>query len=121
MIIAYFICQIVFFYRIKKYNITNYDCSDSITNELIRKGIEDDSKQIKYITINICLDIFQVVINILGVIAGFILTFIDKSKEKQWIKEREKQREDKVKKKRDVNKNSKQNYSEIPLNTYYPE
>ena len=36
--------------RIKKYDVTGYDCSDSITNELIKKGIEDNSKQIKYIS-----------------------------------------------------------------------
>ena len=52
MFISCFICQIVFFYRIKKYNITGYNCSDSMTNELIRKGTEDNEKQILYITIN---------------------------------------------------------------------
>ena len=59
MFISCFICQIVFFYRIKKYNITGYNCSDSITNELIRKGTADNEKQILYITIKHELIVFN--------------------------------------------------------------
>ena len=37
MIISCFICQIVFLIRIIKNDISDYNCSDSITNEVIRK------------------------------------------------------------------------------------
>ena len=76
--IPFFICQIVYFCRIKIYDVTGYNCSDSITNELIRKGTENNYKQILYITIYFYLNIFQAGINCLTVLIGLCLTGIDK-------------------------------------------
>ena len=122
MLISCFICQIVFFYRIKKYNLAGYDCSDSITNELIKKGTEENAKQIIYITVNFYLNVFHVAINCIIVLVGLVLMGIDKlnwnSDEQEENKE---QSEDKDNEKSDINQNSEQNNPEIPLNTYYPE
>ena len=68
-----FICHIIFYYKILKYNIKSYDCSDSITNELIRKETKDNYKQILYFTINFYLDVFQVGINCLVLLIGFVI------------------------------------------------
>ena len=35
-----FICQAVFYSRVASNDLTGYDCSDSITNEIIRKGFD---------------------------------------------------------------------------------
>ena len=122
MFIPCFIFQIVFFYRIKKYNITEYNCSDAITNELIRKGTEDNAKQITRITINFYIDVFQASISCLAILIGLVLMGIDKLKNKSnEQKEGEKQSQDKDNGKSDINKNSEPSNPEIPLNTYYPE
>ena len=44
-----FIIKIVYFCKIKKYDLSHYDCSDSKTNELIKKVAYDDYKQIIYV------------------------------------------------------------------------
>ena len=73
MLIPCFICHIVYLYRIEKSNIAGYNCSDSITNELIRKGTEDNSKMIIYIKINLYLDLFQIALNCLVILIGLCL------------------------------------------------
>ena len=119
MLTSCFICNIVFFYRIKKYNISGYDCSDSITNELIRKGTEDNYKQILYISINFYLDIFQIVFNCLAMLIGLILMIIYKLNAKHYeLKELEKSNKVKT---NDKSENFEQNYPDIPLNTFYPD
>ena len=119
MLTSCFICNIVFFYRIKKYNISGYDCSDSITNELVNKGTEDNYKQIFYISINFYLDIFQIVFNCLAMLIGLILMVIDKLNAKHYeLKELEKSSKVKT---NDKSQNFEQNYPDIPLNTFYPD
>ena len=76
MIISCFICHIVFFYRLNKYDVTGYNCSDSITNELIRKGTEDNYKLILYVTINFYLDVFIVGINCLIILITLVFCLI---------------------------------------------
>ena len=77
IVIPCFICNIVFFYRLKKYDVTGYNYSDSITNELIRKGTEDNDKQVLFVTINFYLDVFIVGINCLIILISFVLSLID--------------------------------------------
>ena len=125
MLTSCFICQIVFIYRIKKYNITGYNCSDSITNELISKGTKDNNKQILYITINFYLDVFQILINYITLLIGLIIALNDKlNKKHSKLKEKEdeeEQSQDKYDEIIDFKDNSKTNYPDIPLNTNYPE
>ena len=46
---ACLICHIVAFVRITKYDLTDYNCSDLITNEIIRKGMEKNRLNVIYI------------------------------------------------------------------------
>ena len=127
MLTSCFICHIVFFHRMKKYDVTGYNCSDAITNELIRKRTERNNKSILYVTIGFYLDLFQVVINCLTLLIGLILTLIDEfCKEYFEQKKRERLHREKIydkyknTKKSDFYKNCEINNPEIPLNTSYP-
>lgn len=58
------ICQGVAFGKIMYYSLS-YDCSDNITNEIFRKENQNTRKQIEYTAINLFLDVFFILINIL--------------------------------------------------------
>ena len=122
MLIPCFICHIVYLYRIEKSNIAGYNCSDSITNELIRKGTEDNSKIIIYIKINLYLDVFQITLNCLVILIGLCLMVYDKLKGNYDEKLKEvDQSQDECNKKNDTNQNSEENNLEIPINSInYP-
>jgi len=60
--LVFVICQSVFLGMINKYNLS-YNCSDDITNELLRKENEKTKNNIIYIAINLGLDVFYVFIN----------------------------------------------------------
>ena len=101
-----FICHIVAFVRITKYDLTDYNCSDLITNEVIRKGMEKNRPNVIYIKISFYLDLFLFVINCLGVLIGIILEILGKCISSNSV---------------EINENKKEkNDSEIPLNNYYP-
>ena len=122
MLIPCFICHIVYLYRIEKSNIAGYNCSDSITNELIRKGTEDNSKMIIYIKINLYLDVFQITLNCLVILIGLCLMVYDKLKGNydEKLKELD-QSQDECNEKNDTNQNSDENNLEIPINSInYP-
>ena len=103
---ACFICHIVAFVRITKYDLTDYNCSDLITNEVIRKGMEKNRPNVIYIKISFYLDLFLFVINCLGVLIGIILEILGKCISSNSV---------------EINENKKEkNDSEIPLNNYYP-
>ena len=122
MLIPSIICHIVFYYRIKNNNLDGYDCSDPITNELIKKGYEHNSKQILFIKINVYLDLILGAINCLVWLISLVLLVINKIIEKCCEKEdRKKQSQGLDYEKVDNKGNSGQNNTEIPLNTYYPE
>ena len=122
MLIPCFICHIVYLYRIEKSNIAGYNCSDSITNELIRKGTEDNSKMIIYIKINLYLDVFQIALNCLVILIGLCLMVYDKLKGNYDEKLKEvDQSQDECNEKNDTNQNSEENNLEIPINSInYP-
>ena len=122
MLIPCFICHIVYLYRIEKSNIAGYNCSDSITNELIRKGTEDNSKIIIYIKINLYLDVFQITLNCLVILIGLCLMVYDKLKGNYDEKLKEvDQSQDECNEKNDTNQNSDENNLEIPINSInYP-
>ena len=122
MLIPCFICHIVYLYRIEKSNIAGYNCSDSITNELIRKGTEDNSKIIIYIKINLYLDVFQIALNCLVILIGLCFMVYDKLKGNYDEKLKEvDQSQDECNEKNDTNQNSDENNLEIPINSInYP-
>ena len=80
MIISCFICHIVFLFRIIKNDISDYNCSDSITNEVIRKETLFIKTNILYIKINLAVDFCILLGNFLAVIIGIILGKCDKGK-----------------------------------------
>ena len=102
---ACFICHIVAFVRITKYDLTDYNCSDLITNETIRKGLEKNKPNVIYIKISFYLDLFLFIINCLGVLIGIILEILRKCFSSNSVE----------------NENKKEkNNSEIPLKNDYP-
>ena len=58
------ICQAVFLGRIIKYDFS-YDCSDEITNEVLRLENLNTKKSIKYSAVNLGLDVFYILFNAL--------------------------------------------------------
>ena len=67
------ICQAVFLGRITN-NDLSYDCSDDITNEILRKENENTKKSISYTKVNLGLDIAIILLNI---ITPFIIVIWD--------------------------------------------
>ena len=65
------ICQSVFLGRIIKHDF-DYDCSDEITNEILRKENINTKKSIKYTAANLGIDIFFVLFNIIFMLILFI-------------------------------------------------
>ena len=115
LIISCLISHIVFLPRITKYDISGYDCSDSITNEFIRKENEDNAKQVRYIQSNFYIDVFQIVANCVILIVGLVLNKTGGIKEEDREKRIE-QYMDEIKRNKDIFEN--ENDAEIPLNTY---
>ena len=115
MLLSCFICHIVYFVRVSKNDISGYNCSDDITNEIIRKGIEDSTRNIIYIKVNFYLELALFVGNVLAVIINIIM---DKCKGNSVV-ENDKSENNKIN--NDINekaetKNNENN--EIPLVTY---
>ena len=115
MFLSCFICHIVYFVRVSKNDISGYNCSDDITNEIIRKGIEDSTRNIMYIKVNFYLELALFVGNVLAVIINVIM---DKCKGNSVV---ENDKSEKSKINNDINekaetKNNESN--EIPLVTY---
>ena len=110
-----FICHAVYYSRIKKNDITGFNCSDPLTNEVIKKGNEEHERNIKYIAVNFYLELVMFLEHIISLIIGVYLNYSDRKKEyKKYFEEMEKNKEN------DINKKNEENNSEIPLNTYYP-
>ena len=76
MIFACIICHAVFLGRMINNNLS-YDCSDDITNEVSRKENENTKISIKYTAVNLVMDLFILLFNILLFLAPLI---IDKCK-----------------------------------------
>ena len=64
------ICQSIFIGRIIKYNL-EYNCSDEITNEIIKKETSKTKKHIIYILVNFGLDVFFILFNIFALSINF--------------------------------------------------
>ena len=77
MIFACIICHAVFLGRMINNNLS-YNCSDDITNEVSRKENENTKISIKYTAVNLVMDLFILIFNILLFLAPLI---IDKCKQ----------------------------------------
>ena len=73
------ICQSVFLRRIIDYDLS-YDCSDKITNEMLRKENLNLKESIKYIAVNLGLDCFYILFNLIGFLIFIILVIIEEIK-----------------------------------------
>ena len=65
------ICQSVFLRRIIDHDLS-YDCSDKITNEILRKENLNNKNDIKYTTINLRIDCFYILFNLLAFLIIYI-------------------------------------------------
>ena len=112
ILLSCFICHTVFFARVVNNDLTGYNCSDTITNEVIRKGFEDSTNNFYYIKINYYLELVCLVINVLAV---FIAYYLDKNKNAKPSRYEENNggREN-----ADINEKDKIKTNEIPLITY---
>ena len=73
------ICQSVFLRRIIDYDLS-YDCSDKITNEVLRKENLNLKESIKYTAVNLGLDCFYILFNLIGFLIFIILVIIEEIK-----------------------------------------
>ena len=80
ILIGFLIGQFFLCNKIIKQDLSDYNCSDDITNELIKVGSKDNLLRRIYVEINFFLDVFQFLSNILALLIGFILDRIDKCK-----------------------------------------
>ena len=80
-IIGCFSYHIIAYRNMVKNDYSYYNCSDSITNEIIKKGNENNKKLMKYNMICTFLDGIIIAGNLIAVIIGLILDRIDKNKE----------------------------------------
>ena len=71
IIFIFIISHSVFLGRIM-HNDLSYKCSDEITNELLRKENENTKKSILYTTINLGLNIFTFLVNILTMVIVYL-------------------------------------------------
>ena len=111
------ICHIIAFFLVTKYDITGYDCSDPITNEIIRKENVNSAQNIIYIKVHFYLDLVLLGISCFFLIIGFLFEKLGicSSTKFEIIEKLE------VEIEKDINKDKEQNVAEIPLNTHYPD
>ena len=64
LFVSCIICHIVFFARIIYYDFSNYECSDKITNEIIRIENLNTKKTILFTAINLGADLIIIIFNV---------------------------------------------------------
>ena len=107
------ICQSIFLERMIKYN-TSYDCSDEITNEILKAEINtNESEMILYTVINLGLDAFFFSFNIIAILSFFINEKIREKKFIQGLKKNEEKNNNK--KNYEENKNNSNEINKTPV------
>ena len=99
--LIFVICHSVFLGMIISYNFS-YNCSDDITNELLRKENKKTNNNIIYIAINLSLDVFYVFINLIYLLINCLL-FLYYDYEEKYKEEEERKRSERERKKNEVN------------------
>ena len=108
-----FISEAVFYFRIVGSHITDYNCSDEITNEIIKVEIETSTKNIILFTISFYIEL---TIFVLTCFAALITVFSEKIIKR--LTDEPKKPIEKKKYNTDDNEQSKTKSNEIPLITY---
>ena len=108
-----FISEAVFYSRIASNDLTGYNRSDEITNEIIRIGIEASTKNFQFIKISFYLESAGFGDICFGALIAIASEAIIKK-----IKEKPKKSEEKKKENTDINEKSETRADEIPLITY---
>ena len=111
-----FISEAVFYSRIASNDVTGYNCSDKITNEIIRIGTETSTTNFKYIKISFYLEAAVFGATCFAALIAIVSEAIVKKIKK--IKEESKKAEEKKKENTDINEKSETKADEIPLITY---
>jgi len=70
--------HIIAYNKMIENDYSNYNCSDSITNEIIKKGNKNNKKAMKYAKISLYTDMIMAVGNFIVFVIGLIWHFIDK-------------------------------------------
>ena len=125
MLFCCFVCQSVFYSRVANNDLTGYNCSDDITNEIIKNGFEDSSRNILYITINFYLELCLFAGNWIAILVGYLMNnteacLHDNSSNLDSQPKSYRTRNERNYDKTGINENPETKASEIPLNTYYP-
>ena len=106
------ICHIVAYVRMTRNDLSTYNCSDPIINEIMRKGFEDILINIRYIKINLILDSCLFLGNLLALLMAPILEKFSAEDEPEDEKEDEEIDDNEEK--------SEEKKAEIPLSSSYP-
>ena len=64
--ISAIICHSIFLGLMVKYSDLSYDCSDSITNEVLKQNNSNTTKQIVFTAVNLGLDVLLILVNIIA-------------------------------------------------------
>ena len=78
-----FIFHVIAYVNILKHDYSNYNCSDSVTNEIIKKGNENNKKVLTYNMICTFPDGIIIAGNLIVFVIGLILIKINEYKENQ--------------------------------------
>ena len=129
LLFSCFICHIVFYYRLTKNDLTGYNCSDVITNEILRIGFEGSNRNIYFIKVNYYLELVLVLGNVImvliisiweGIENCLLLKNLNSNEESKEKEENEEKKENEENEEPDNNENSETNTAQIPLNKDYP-
>ena len=82
IICCFLSCHTIAYIKMRESDYSNYNCSDSIINEIIKKGNENNKKVMAYNLISFYIDAIIIAGNFLGFIIGLILDLIDKNTKK---------------------------------------
>ena len=121
LFLSCFICHTVFYIMAVKNDLTGYNCSDEITNEVIRKGFEDSTKNIINIKINYYLEIVLFVCNVFAIIISVIMDKKIRYKSDEDGKSKEKREEEEEEGEDvddDMNEKSETKNTGVPLISY---
>ena len=120
LLFSCFICHIVFYYRLTKNDLTGYNCSDVITNEILRIGFEGSNRNIYFIKVNYYLELVLVLGNVIMVLIISIWEGIENCLLLKNLNSNEESKEKEENEEPDNNENSETNTAQIPLNKDYP-
>ena len=85
IICCFLSCHTIAYIKMRESDYSNYNCSDSIINEIIKKGNENNKKLMAYNKTSFYIDAIIIAGNLIGFIIGLIWDIIDKYTKKSSI------------------------------------